>query len=109
MAIFQSTYLTDFYKNGFNTIERNASEGEAPGRFIVNGAFDPRDGEAGLESASRRSETYDIKGVKLYTAEWHGASRAGSSTTRRPSDTSSSATSSASRTSTSTRARRSFR
>ena len=47
MAIFQSTYLKDFYKNGFNTIERNAELARTsyPDRFIVNGAFDPRDGE----------------------------------------------------------------
>ena len=50
MAILQPTYLTDFYKNGFNTTERNsAMKKNHPDRFILNGAFDPRDGEKALE------------------------------------------------------------
>ena len=76
MAIVQSTYLKDFYKNGFNTIERNATMAENyPDRFIVNGAFDPRDGEKALEYIHFMKETYNIKGVKLYTAEWNGESK----------------------------------
>lgn len=76
MAIFQPTYLTDFYKNGFNTVERNAElVKEYPNRFIVNGSFDPRDGERGLEYLEYQVETYGIKGVKLYTAEWRGDSK----------------------------------
>ncbi len=76
VAIVQSTYLKDFYKNGFNTIERNATvAAKYPDRFIVNGAFDPRDGEQALEYIHFMKETYDIKGVKLYTAEWHGESK----------------------------------
>ena len=76
MAIFQSTYLTDFYKTGFNTIEQNAFlKSRYPDRFILNGAFDPRDGEAGLEALEAMAETHKIKGVKLYTAEWKGSSR----------------------------------
>lgn len=52
-AIFQPTYLTDFYKNGFNTTEQDGVLAEKyPERFIVNGSFDPRDGEAGLGSSS---------------------------------------------------------
>ena len=48
MAILQPTYLTDFYKNGFNTTERNsAMKKNHPDRFILNGAFDPRDGDKG--------------------------------------------------------------
>ena len=73
MAILQSTYLSDFYKNGFNTTERNyAMKKNYPDRFIVNGAFDPRDGEAGPRPAARRCGDIQIKGVKLYTAEWKG-------------------------------------
>ena len=50
IAILNSTYLKDFYKNGFNSIERNASVAQKyPNRFIVNGPFDPRDGEKALE------------------------------------------------------------
>jgi len=76
MAIMQSTYLKDFYTDGFNTIERNHSLAEQyPGRFIVNGAFDPRDGEHALEYIQHMKETYDIQGVKLYTAEWKGDSK----------------------------------
>jgi uncharacterized protein len=76
MAILQPTYLTDFYKNGFNTTEQNAEVKDAhPDRFILNGAFDPRDGEGGLEALDALSEKYKIKGVKLYTAEWRGSSR----------------------------------
>ena len=48
MAIVQPTYLKDFYKNGFNTTERNSVvKKNHPDRFILNGAFDPRDGEQG--------------------------------------------------------------
>ena len=47
----------------------------AKDRFIVNGAFDPRDGEKALEYIHFMKETYDIQGVKLYTAEWHGDSK----------------------------------
>jgi predicted TIM-barrel fold metal-dependent hydrolase len=76
MAILQPTYLTDFYKNGFNTTERNSAVWKKyPDRFILNGAFDPRDGEGGLEALDALAETYKIKGVKLYTAEWRGESR----------------------------------
>ena len=70
MAILQPTYLGDFYKNGFNTTERNyAMKKSHPDRFILNGAFDPRDGQKGLEHLHECAEKYQIKGVKLYTAE----------------------------------------
>ncbi len=76
MAIFQPTYLKEFYKNGFNTTEQNAAIAKLyPERFIVNGAWDPRDGEPGLEALEALVEQYKIKGVKLYTAEWHGDSK----------------------------------
>jgi uncharacterized protein len=76
MAICQPTYLTDFYNNGFNTTEQNHRMKENhPDRFIVNGAFDPRDGAAGLDRLDELAEKYKIKGVKLYTAEWRGDSK----------------------------------
>jgi predicted TIM-barrel fold metal-dependent hydrolase len=76
MAIFQPTYLKEFYEDGFNTIERNARlVEEYPERFITNGRFDPREGEEGLEELERQKEEWDIDGVKLYTAEWHGDSK----------------------------------
>ncbi len=72
----QSTYLKDFYKNGFNTIERNAEVAKRyPERFIVNGSFDPRDGEKALEYIHYMKENFNIQGVKMYTAEWNGSSR----------------------------------
>jgi predicted TIM-barrel fold metal-dependent hydrolase len=76
MAIFQPTYLKDFYVNGFNTLEQNAVlKAKYPDRFILNGAFDPRDGEAGLAQLEADVEKHGIKGVKLYTAEWKGDSK----------------------------------
>jgi predicted TIM-barrel fold metal-dependent hydrolase len=75
-GIFQPTYLTDFYRNGFNTTEDDGVIAEKyPGRFIVNGAFDPRLGEPGLEEFERLVSRWKLQGVKLYTAEWRGASR----------------------------------
>jgi predicted TIM-barrel fold metal-dependent hydrolase len=76
MAIFQPTYLKDFYVNGFNTLEQNAIlKTKYPDRFILNGAFDPRDGEAGLARLEEDAATHGLKGVKLYTAEWKGDSK----------------------------------
>ena len=76
MAVFQSTYLRDWYTNGFNDIEQNAALLERfPGKLIVNGRWDPRDGEAGLQQLEADHAKHGIKGVKLYTAEWKGASR----------------------------------
>jgi predicted TIM-barrel fold metal-dependent hydrolase len=76
IAIMQPTYLREFFPGGFNTTEQDAEFAERhPGRFIVNGSFDPRDGEEGLDELRRLKSDYGIKGVKLYTAEWHGSSR----------------------------------
>ena len=75
-AIFQPTYLTDFFVNGFNTTEQDGVVAEKfPGRFIVNGSFDPRDGEQGLDRLQELAERWNLQGVKLYTAEWKGASK----------------------------------
>ena len=55
-GIFQSTYLREWYTNGFNTAAQNAELLEKyPDRLIVNGRFDPRDGTAGSTSAIRAS------------------------------------------------------
>jgi len=76
MAIFQPSYLTDFYDEGFNTIDQNGELAtEYPERFINNGRFDPREGEAGLEDLERQKAEYDIEGVKVYTAEWKDDSK----------------------------------
>ncbi len=74
-AIFQPTYLTDFFVNGFNTTEQDGALAERhPGRFIVNGSWDPRDGEAGLARLEQLAGRWQLQGVKLYTAEWKGDS-----------------------------------
>ena len=76
IAIFQPTYLKEWYTTGFNTTERNAALGEKhPGLFIANTRFDPRDGDNGLDELRRNVERYGSKGVKLYTAEWNNGSR----------------------------------
>jgi predicted TIM-barrel fold metal-dependent hydrolase len=75
-AIFQPTYLMDFFPGGFNTTEQNAELAEAhPDKFVLNGAFDPRDEAEGLERFEEKVERYGLKGVKLYTAEWRGDSK----------------------------------
>jgi uncharacterized protein len=75
-AIMQPTYLKDFFPGGFNTTEQDAAmAAHHPGRFICNGAWDPRDGEPGLKAFEELAKEYDLKGVKLYTAEWHGSSK----------------------------------
>ncbi len=76
MGIFQPTYLSDFYEEGFNTTEQNAELAtEYPERFVLNGSFDPRDADPGIEYLEELHEKYDIPGVKLYTAEWRGDSK----------------------------------
>jgi predicted TIM-barrel fold metal-dependent hydrolase len=76
MAVFQSTYLKQWYKKGFNAIEQNAEmQARFKDRLLLNGRFDPRDGQAGLELLEADHAKYGIKGVKLYTAEWHNGSR----------------------------------
>jgi uncharacterized protein len=76
VAIFQPTYLKQWYTDGFNTTERNGALAEKhPGKFVVNTRFDPRDGEAGLEELEAKAERWHPQGAKLYTAEWKGDSR----------------------------------
>ena len=76
MAICQSTYLREWYTNGFNDLEKNAALLERfPDKIIVNGRWDPREGEAGLRQLEEDHARYGFKGVKLYTAEWREGSR----------------------------------
>ena len=76
VGVFQSTYLKDWYANGFNDIEQNANMLDRfPGKLIVNGRWDPREGEAGLRQLEADHAKYGLRGVKLYTAEWHNGSR----------------------------------
>ena len=74
--MFQSTYLREWYTNGFNDIEQNAQLLDRfPGKLILNGRWDPREGEAGLRQLEADNAKYGLKGVKLYTAEWLNGSR----------------------------------
>jgi len=76
LAILQPTYLIDFYKNGFNTIEQNSvMKKDYPDRYLLNGAWDARDGMLGLDYLRRQKGEWNIQGVKLYTAEWRGNSK----------------------------------
>ena len=76
VAVFQPTYLKEWYSEGFNTTERNGALSEKhPGKFVVNTRFDPRDGDAGLKELEENIKRWGSKGVKLYTAEWNDGSR----------------------------------
>src|ERR1044071_1557372 len=76
MAILNSTYLYEFYKNGFNThIQNNELKKRHPDRIILCGSFDPRDEEAGLDALHGMLADYPIQALKLYTAEWRNGSR----------------------------------
>ena len=76
VAIFQPTYLKEWYSEGFNTTEKNGGLAEKhPGKFIVNTRFDPRDGDAGLKEFEENVARWGSKGIKLYTAEWNDGSR----------------------------------
>ena len=46
-----------------------------PGRLIVNGRWDPREGEAGLRRLEEDAKRWNLRGAKLYTAEWYQGSR----------------------------------
>jgi uncharacterized protein len=76
VAIFQPTYLKEWYINGFNTTEANAVLAEKyPDKFILNTRWDPREGDEGLRTLEQNVERWGCKGAKLYTAEWRGDSR----------------------------------
>src|SRR6478735_238745 len=76
VGIFQSTYLKEWYTKGFNAIDQNAELLDRfPGKLILNGRWDPREGEAGLLQLEADHAKYGIQGVKLYTAEWYKGSR----------------------------------
>ena len=75
-GIFQSTYLKYWYTDGFNTLEQNAPMAEKHGgKLLLNGRWDPREGDAGLRQLEEDHAKYGIQGVKLYTAEWYNGSR----------------------------------
>ena len=77
MGVYQPTHLHEFYTEGFNTVDDLGGTlfNEHPDRFVLNGRWDPRDGEAGMRELERQKEEYDVKGAKVYTAEWKGDSK----------------------------------
>jgi hypothetical protein len=76
VGILQSTYLKEWYTTGFNTAEENGKlAAKYPDKLIVNGRWDPREGEAGLRQLEEDAKRYNLQGVKLYTAEWYSGSR----------------------------------
>ena len=109
-AIFQPAYLGEFYYKGFGQTEEASELAAAnPDKLTYNHNFDPRNGEAGMDQLRLDAERFGLKGVKLYTAEWHGDSRGWRLDDPGRTATSSCAANSASATSTSTRARPSGR
>jgi predicted TIM-barrel fold metal-dependent hydrolase len=75
-AIFQPARLGEFYRTGFGqTEEAFALAQQHPDKLTYNHNWDPRFGQPGLEQLRRDAERFGLKGVKLYTAEWHGNSR----------------------------------
>jgi hypothetical protein len=63
-AVLQSTFLYYWYKEGFNTTKRNQTVAEAfPGKVIVNGRWDPREGEEGLRRFEENHKRDNYKGV----------------------------------------------
>jgi predicted TIM-barrel fold metal-dependent hydrolase len=75
-AIAQTTVLRDFYHKGFARIDETWDVAQKnPGKLTMNLAYDPRDEQAGLDRFKEAVKKYQPKGVKLYTAEWHGDSR----------------------------------
>ena len=59
VAIFQPTYLKEWYRTGFNTTEQNGVVAERhPGQFIVNTRWDPREGDAGLKELEENMSTH---------------------------------------------------
>ncbi|MDN5851346.1 MAG: amidohydrolase [Actinomycetia bacterium] len=75
-AIHNSVNLWDFFTNGFGRTEEAWELAQQnPGKFTVNGTWDSREGQAGLEQLERDAERFGLQGVKLYTAAWYGESR----------------------------------
>ncbi|GAA5121443.1 amidohydrolase family protein [Pseudonocardia adelaidensis] len=75
-AIFQPAHLGEFYRAGFGQTEEASALAKAhPDKLTYNHYWDPRNGEEGLKQLRADAARFDLKGVKLYTAEWHGQSR----------------------------------
>jgi predicted TIM-barrel fold metal-dependent hydrolase len=67
MAILNSTYLYEFYKNGFNShAQNNIVKTKYPDRLLLCGSFDPREEESGFDAFRRMVAEYPV------TTEPHG-------------------------------------
>ena len=89
VAIFQPTYLKEWYTEGFNTTERNGALAEKhPGKFIVNTRFDPRDGDAGLKELEENVARWGSQGRQaLHRGVERRLARLEAEATRRPTGT----------------------
>ena len=86
VGIFKSTYLKEWYKTGFNTAEANNAMAEKhPGKLIVNGRRDPRDGDNGLKQPRRTPRSTTSRASSSTPPNGTTPRAAGGSTTSRPS------------------------
>lgn len=75
-AIFQPARLGAFYRNGFGQTEESFALAQRhPDKLTYNHSWDPRYEQKGLDRLRRDAERFQLKGAKLYTAEWKGDSR----------------------------------
>ena len=75
-AIFQPARLDAFYRNGFGQTEESFALAQRhPDKLTYNHSWDPRYEQKGLDQLRRDAERFQLKGAKLYTAEWKGDSR----------------------------------
>ncbi|MEU4673499.1 amidohydrolase family protein [Amycolatopsis sp. NPDC023774] len=75
-AIFQPAALPAFYNNNFGQAdEAFALTQKHPDKLTYNHCWDPRFGEDGLKQLREDAKRFNLKGAKLYTAEWFGDSR----------------------------------
>ena len=74
-AIFNPAALPAFYKEGFSRPLAADMAKRMPDKLTYNHNFDPRFGAEGIRKLREAAAEHDLKGVKLYTAEWKGDSR----------------------------------
>lgn len=75
-AILNSVHLWDFFEDGFDReADSWAMTQKNAGKMTMNGTWDAREGQAGLDRLEADHEKFDLQGTKVYTAAWHGESR----------------------------------
>src|SRR3954454_17355718 len=68
VAVFQPTYLKEWYKDGLNTTERNDALAERRvWLFVVTLRWDPWEGDAGIKALEANVARWGCTGAKLYT------------------------------------------